>query len=198
LQQSPTEEILPCFLYAFMQLLSLGGVAPQVDRCCITGERLRPDVTDPNWRSGFSVASGGVVTLAALEKLRQKSKPVPVRSQPHPLPTTVGETVSGVVAESRPRQPTYSPRSPHLNQELAATELVLLQMLTQALPSHPTETATFTLDYAQLAGFNELWFSIERLLRQYAQYHFDRPIRSAALMDACFSSPTVSCQPPEP
>jgi DNA repair protein RecO (recombination protein O) len=73
-----------------------------------------------------------------------------------------------------------------------------LQTLIQALPSSPTLSETSPLDFAQLATFNELWFSLERLLRQYAQYHFDRPIRSAALMDACFATPSISSQSPEP
>lgn len=34
-----------------------------------------------------------------------------------------------------------------------------------------------------------VWLTIERILRQYTQHHFDRPIRSAKLMDTCFLSP---------
>jgi len=30
------------------------------------------------------------------------------------------------------------------------------------------------------------WLTVERLLRAYAQYHFDRPIQSSALIDNCF------------
>jgi DNA repair protein RecO (recombination protein O) len=30
------------------------------------------------------------------------------------------------------------------------------------------------------------WLAVERLLRAYAQYHFDRPIQSSALIDSCF------------
>lgn len=201
LEQAAADEVLSCFLYAFVQFLSLGGVVPQVDRCCITGEQVQPDLTDPNWRSGFSVAAGGVVTLAALEKLREIPKPVSPQSRAHLAPAHFNEPRSGrpLVAEFRsPRSTVYSARSTHLNRELGATELVLLQTLIQALPSRSTEADAVPLDFAQLATFNEFWFSLERLLRQYAQYHFDRPIRSAALMDACFANPSVSSQPPEP
>ncbi len=202
LEQAAAGEVLPCFLYAFVQLLSLGGVVPQVDRCCVTGEPMQPDLTDPSWRSGFSVAAGGVVTLAALDTLREVPKSVPVRSRaPVRSAAASPEVLAGSprVAEPRsPRSSSYSARSPHLNRELCATELVLLQTLIQALPSHPTESVASPLDFAQLATFNERWFSIERLLRQYAQYHFDRPIRSAALMDACFANLSISSQSPEP
>lgn len=200
LEQAALSEVLPCFLYAFVQLLSLGGVTPQVDRCCMTGERVQPDLTDPNWRSGFSIAAGGVVTLAALEKLRQLSKPIPARSRSLTDSSThlnESSAASSVLAKSRaPRSTAYRSRSFHLNQELTATELALLQTLIQALPSSLSETEA-ALDFAQLAIFNDLWFSIERLLRQYAQYHFDRPIRSAALMDACFLNSSISSQSPE-
>ncbi len=199
LEQAAPGEVLPCFLYAFVQFLSLGGVVPQVDRCCVTGERVQPDFTDPNWRSGFSVAAGGVVTLAALEQLRQIPKPVPARSRFHSTHSQDPFSSKAIISESRPQRLTsYSSRTPHLNQELAATELALLQTLIQALPSSTNEVEASTLDFAQLAAFNELWFSIEQLLRQYAQYHFDRPIRSAALMDACFLNSPISSQSPEP
>jgi len=32
------------------------------------------------------------------------------------------------------------------------------------------------------------WLSVERVLRHYAQYHFEQPIRSAALIETCFLS----------
>lgn len=204
LQQATPGEVLPCFLYAFVQFLSLGGVVPQVDRCCVTGEPVQPDFTDPSWRSGFSVAAGGVVTLAALEQLRQIPKPVPARSRSHTgLSAYPKESLSSspAIAEPKPQRLSFNStgrsRSAHLNRELAATELALLQTLIQALPSSTNQAEPLPLDFAQLASFNELWFSIEQLLRQYAQYHFDRPIRSAALMDACFLNSSISSQSPE-
>lgn len=200
LEQVTPGEILPCFLYAFVQFLSLGGVVPQVDRCCVTGERMQPDFADPNWRSGFSVAAGGVVTFAVLEQLRQIPKPVPARSRFHSTHPQDPFSSNTIVSESRPQRliSPYSSRTPHLNRELAATELALLQTLIQALPSNTNQAKASALDFAQLASFNEFWFAIEQLLRQYAQYHFDRPIRSAALMDACFLNSSISSQSPEP
>ncbi|MEL7352901.1 MAG: DNA repair protein RecO [Cyanobacteria bacterium P01_A01_bin.116] len=37
------------------------------------------------------------------------------------------------------------------------------------------------------SGPHMMWRHIEKFLRHYAQYQFDRPIRSAALIDTCFS-----------
>ncbi|MGC1216006.1 MAG: DNA repair protein RecO [Phormidesmis sp.] len=40
------------------------------------------------------------------------------------------------------------------------------------------------------SGPHLMWRHIEKALRQYTQYQFDRPIRSAALIDTCFTPPT--------
>jgi DNA repair protein RecO (recombination protein O) len=58
---------------------------------------------------------------------------------------------------------------------LTASELLAMQELAQTdladniLETNPTD-----------------WLTVERLLRAYAQYHFDRPIQSSALIDNCF------------
>ena len=58
---------------------------------------------------------------------------------------------------------------------LTASELLAMQELAQTdladniLETNPTD-----------------WLAVERLLRAYAQYHFDRPIQSSALIDNCF------------
>jgi DNA repair protein RecO (recombination protein O) len=41
--------------------------------------------------------------------------------------------------------------------------------------------------------FQTSWVSVERILRQYTEYHFGRTIRSAAMIDSYFASlPTSS------
>lgn len=42
------------------------------------------------------------------------------------------------------------------------------------------------------SGPHVLWLHIEKFLRQYAQYQFERPIRSATLIDICFNPPTYA------
>ena len=53
--------------------------------------------------------------------------------------------------------------------------------------SSSTNPTTSTL---QAAGPSRMWRHIEQALRQYVQYQLDRPIRSAALIDTCFTLPT--------
>ena len=58
---------------------------------------------------------------------------------------------------------------------LTAAELLAMQELAQTdLTDNILETNTTD------------WLAVERLLRAYAQYHFDRPIQSSALIDNCF------------
>ncbi|WP_434683477.1 DNA repair protein RecO [Pseudanabaena minima] len=58
---------------------------------------------------------------------------------------------------------------------LNASELLAMQELAQTdLADNILETHTTD------------WLAVERLLRAYAQYHFDRPIQSSALIDNCF------------
>ncbi len=59
---------------------------------------------------------------------------------------------------------------------LSATDLKALQELTQVDLSDDIVNVHVSA-----------WLTVERLLRAYAQYHFDRPIQSAALIDSCFT-----------
>ena len=63
LEQVPPAQILPCLTQGIFHLLTLAGLSPQVDRCCRTGQPLIPNFEDPYWRAGFSLGSGGVVSL---------------------------------------------------------------------------------------------------------------------------------------
>lgn len=218
LERSPVSNVLPHLTHAVFQLLVLSGVAPQVHLCCATRQPLVPNFTDPNWQIGFSIPTGGVVTLEVLERLRAKNRPQ--RSDP----INDGKRIANVsdqaasyqtqnqVAEAASSDRTVQSPS-NLNTRLAATDLALLQQLAQAeLPdsmemrkyesrvlaqTHPTP-APLDQSLTQLdsrstllngdGSFTEdIWRSVERILRYYAQYHFDRPIRSATLVDACFA-----------
>ncbi len=78
--------------------------------------------------------------------------------------------------------PSRHSKKARLNMPISAIELSLLQEL--ASPDLPPNSATA----------EEAWFVIERLLRYYAQYHFDQPIRSATLIDSCFA-PALFSEP---
>lgn len=187
IERSPANEVLARLTHATYQLLVLAGLAPQVHLCCVTRQPLIPDPTDSHWRAGFSIPTGGAVTLAALEKLqlsKQPSRPVAVAAPAAQMPSDSPRANSGTGSY---RLPPPTLRS-QLNRQLTAPELILLQQLSQAeLPATDTiQSATLAADALEI---DRVWLSLERALRHYAQYHFDRPIRSASLMDACFLTP---------
>ena len=74
---------------------------------------------------------------------------------------------------------------PRLNTKLDAIELMLLQQLAAAeLPQFPGFLPEQLTNLLPQKSVNAVWVKVERVLRDYAQYHFGRAIRSAALVDA--------------
>ena len=202
----------PFLVYAYLthaifHLLALAGITPQVQVCCLSQRPLTPDFDTPNWQVGFSVSAGGIISLPALERLQSEgyrtvSVPTSPLEQPktlavQPSTYTVSSSVAPQNAPSRGgkvAEPlgTYQVRhrqeKPTLNARLNATELALLQQLAGAMLPQ-TDAAS----PVQLLSSDTSWIAVERILRQYVQYHIGQPIRSAALIDSYFASlPTSS------
>jgi DNA repair protein RecO (recombination protein O) len=75
--------------------------------------------------------------------------------------------------------------TPDLSAQLTAAELDVLQQLAEP---DLLQNLMQPEEALSVSNGHQTWLSIERVLRHYAQYHFDRPIRSAALIDSCFAS----------
>jgi len=167
-----TALVLAHLSHGVFHLLALAGVAPQVQVCCVTQHSLKPDFTSPDWRVGFSVDAGGAVSLADNNSVAQRL-PRPVLARGGTIAQTTTSDASDV----------QIPPPPRLNAKLTALELTLLQKLAEAeLPQLNTllpQGGLFTVDAMDTA-----WVKVERVLRDYAQYHFGRAIRSATLVDA--------------
>lgn len=187
LEQLPSQLTLPCLLHATFHLLTLAGVTPQVHACCVTQEALVPDLADPNWRVGFSTAVGGTVTLAELERMMTQGRsPSPEVSAPaRPASRETAKTLRVAEPAAAYRSTRSSKNAEY--QSLNASQLALLQHLTEPDFIQPDGTL-LQPSASALPPADPVWLSIERLLRQYAEYHFERPIRSAALIDTCFLS----------
>ena len=174
LQAAAPEEILARLTHAIYQLLAIAGVAPQMYRCCLSGEILEPEVGNPVWRAAFSVEAGGAVTLAALAAWRSE--------QQGEISEDDREIESGAVTRVAERAVRlYGNRPASRPTQLGAIQMTLMQQLSgKELPYLDPETLP--------QGMNPdmAWRSIERLLRSCAHYHFDRPIRSATLVDQLF------------
>jgi DNA repair protein RecO (recombination protein O) len=182
LERSPAT--LASLIHALFHLLALAGITPQVQQCCVTQKLAIPDLDDPNWRIGFSVVAGGIVQLTELEPPSTRAS----RPQKKAAPAKAHE-ISRITYEDPNRA---AQKRSDWSTQLTALELWLLQRLAQ--PNLIEEL--LKIDEAILQPANhQVWLSIERILRHYAQYHLDRPIRSAALIDACFAptpSPSVT------
>lgn len=164
LERSPTSHILLILISGIYQLLTVAGVAPEVHRCCVTQHPLMP-----NEPVGFSIPAGGTVNLESLEQLQQ-----PYSSQAARITKPVQSSLR---------------RSAQLHSLIGVEELMILQAIaqTESLQAD-TVSSQRTDQFDRLADSITACIAVERILRQYAQYHFDRSIRSATLMDACFSS----------
>ncbi|WP_299416574.1 DNA repair protein RecO [Acaryochloris sp. IP29b_bin.148] len=161
LQTATPAQIPCCLIHGTLQLLAWAGIAPQVHTCCLTHKPLAPPITNPTWRVGFSASAGGAVTLTG-----------------PPRPSTA-------IQKAAEQGSIYAVATEHRVQgKLSAQELALLQDLNPA-DIQPTSPLPFSLVTAYPLA---IWQGVESALRRYAEAYFERPIRSAALIDTCFTA----------
>lgn len=153
------ESVYPNLAQAVFHLLKIAGIAPQVYACCSTQKSIVPNLTSINWRVGFSFDSGGLVDLT-LEKAAKSEK---------------------IIQDNNPEKEEENLNYyPTINYHLNGTELALLQLLNyHYLPT--SELAI--LEKAVNVALENAWIGIEKLLREYSQYHLGKSIRSATLVD---------------
>ncbi|MCD8485220.1 MAG: DNA repair protein RecO [Desertifilum sp.] len=187
-QAASNEAIMAHLTHAVFHLLALAGLAPQVHRCCTSQDPIVPDFQTPHWQVEFDVAAGGAIAIASQQtqptqdKLKYRGGDrQPTSAQPEPSvgilnspPAVKSPQRSQVTREPAARKSAYSTR-------LDATELDILQRL--AYPELPIIQEV--LSSSAPMGI-ERWLRLEHILRQYAQYHFDRSLRAAALIESCF------------
>ncbi|HEY9809124.1 MAG TPA: DNA repair protein RecO [Halomicronema sp.] len=161
--------LLAMLSHGVYHLLALDGIAPQVHSCCVSQQSLIPDFENPSFLTGFSIIAGGCLNLKEIEQLNSISQ--------KPQQTNPSQNL-GI-------ERTYAPEKPlRIDTKLDPYQLALLQQLTQPdLNGIPQ-----TLTAAEAADIQKSWVAVERILRHYAEYHLERSIRSAALIDTYFSS----------
>ena len=162
----PEQRIHACLAQAVFHLLAVGGICPQVHACCVTQAPLNADFSDPHWRVGFSFEDGGVIALTRQDRC----------GAPSQLPTE--ETIGAALPCLSPHAP-----MPPINTKLGAVEISLMQHLgSQWLP----EAADILPPVLETSVVRGSWARVERLLRDYAQYHYGRSFRAAVLVDSLF------------
>jgi DNA repair protein RecO (recombination protein O) len=192
--EAEPDGVLPALAQAIYQLLALAGVAPQVQQCSISNTVLEPDLSlDADWQVGFSIEGGGVISLTALseqlallETSRQEWQAGRLEGEDFALVReAIGEYRMTTIAQlSRQQYHRNSEKSaPHSMLLVDAIELYLMQQLAQETLPQVSDNTGFAIETIQAA-----WRQIERILRQYTQYHLGRRIRSAMLIDRIFSA----------
>ncbi len=163
LETAAPEALLAALCHGLYHLLALAGVAPEVHHCTRSRRAIVPDLLDPAWQIEFSAEAGGLVQATGEKNLKEN-------------------------------QGRYGHRPPTM---LTATDVALLQQL-----SKPEILSTVAirgvigvkaalaqpLEMGIAAKNQQLWSRVERLLREYTQDYFERPIRSATLVDVCFAT----------
>lgn len=220
LESATRPDILPCLAQATFHMLALAGVAPDVFRCCLSRSHLNVQLGDPDWRVGFSVSSGGAVDLAEVRKLERDrlSEIEHIDKEWHEQKSDLLEEDATATQNNRLKEASGQWRSERRHRELqskvtkevtqnlgivgylSAAELALMQQLSKPeliMTSHfASQSGTIRAggiavnSAIEETGPHIMWRRIEKFLRQYAQYQFDRPIKSAALIDTCFTPPT--------
>ncbi|NJO96560.1 MAG: DNA repair protein RecO [Pleurocapsa sp. CRU_1_2] len=148
------ESVYPYLAQAVFHLVAIAGLTPQLLECCVTQEIVHPNLDSVAWQVGFSFEGGGIISLNALQQ----------RQPDHELDAVE----------------TYNIRLPQIDYRLNGLELSLLQQLiNQELPS----TELFTHQVTSNFDLEITWSKIEKVLREYIQYHIGKTIRSANLVD---------------
>ncbi len=156
IQDAENNHVLACLAHGTYHLLAIAGFAPQVHSCCISQRPVIANRKIPKWKAGFSIVGGGVINLEITDP--------PDDGNPNSDRSISGMEIIG--SDAIHNRISHYLNAPEL---LAIQELAQTDLTDNILKSQTTD-----------------WLTVERLLRAYAQYHFDRPIQSSALIDNCF------------
>lgn len=217
IEQSAGTDILPLLVQGIMQMIQLAGVAPEVDLCSVTRKPIAEGSTQTRWQAGFHPAVGGVVQLSVFDQITHRERHATSAGDAPAFPDIaplvenrnstceVTEAGSTRLGSSRPSASIQTDRTPKhrdarpektlvrqsrggyrsqasvAGTRLTADELALLRQLArspQPLSEEPPPAPIYPL---------KTWLALERALRYYAQYHLERTIQSASLMDSCFA-----------
>ena len=173
--RTETKCVIAFLVQGVFQLLNLAGLRPQVEFCCLTQRFLTPDWKNPHWQVGFSIPSGGIICLEAWKNLQQQIEQGKWedRKMNGKTKTNVPNTQS-LASDPSDKTVFYQQELPIVSYLLNGKELFMLQ--------HLSEIEIIQIDAADYSG----WLAVEQVLRQYVQYHLERSIHSATLIDSYF------------
>lgn len=152
----PSESIYPYLAQAVFHLVAIAGLSPQLFNCGVTQKLVSLALIPSGWRGGFSFEAGGIIDLEAFS-LRQ------AQSQ-----------------QNEDGEASYNNRLPKIDYRISGMELAILQQLNyHSLPSLELFKEQKIADLDPEVA----WIRVEKILREYTQYHTGKTIRSAKLVD---------------
>ncbi|MBE9043661.1 DNA repair protein RecO [Pleurocapsales cyanobacterium LEGE 10410] len=153
------ESVYPYLTQAVFHLLAIAGLTPQVFDCCVTQQMIQPNLDSAQWRVGFSFEGGGILDLEAIRAVGQKQQ------------------------QELDDEESYNVRLPKIDCRINGMELAILQQLNRhCLPSK----LFVAQEQAAELEPETAWVRIEKILRDYIQYHIGKTIRSANLVDSLY------------
>ncbi|MEM8831696.1 MAG: DNA repair protein RecO [Cyanobacteria bacterium P01_G01_bin.19] len=156
--------IYPYLAQAVFHLIAIAGLIPQVFNCCLTQKIVAPDRITVGERVGFSFEGGGIIDLGAYRQARK------LKQQDN-------------IEDDEDAQVRYNNRLPKINLRISGIELAILQQLNQSsLPA----LDSYSDRHVSPLDPEVAWIRVEKLLREYIQYHTGRKIRSASLVDSLY------------
>ena len=186
IQAAANQNVLAYLVHGTYHLLAIAGFAPQVHNCCITQSPVIANCEITRWKAGFSIVGGGVINLDMGELGMSEFRTNNLDINKLGITDLVNDGNPNSDRHNTEDHDTDRQGDPHvaiggeamhnrISHYLSGSEILAMQSLPQIdLTDNILEVPTSD------------WMAVERLLRAYAQYHFDRPIQSSALIDNCF------------
>jgi len=152
--------VYPYLSQAVFHLIAVAGLAPQVYNCCLTEKSISPGLANKRWQIGFSFEGGGILDLATIKTIKHKK-----------------------INQLEDTEAQYNNRLPKIDWRLNSLELILLQKLSQ---NKSPDISKLELEQFRNFDLDQAWIRVEKVLREYIQYHIGRTIRSANLVDSLY------------
>ncbi len=116
--------VLARLCHGVFHIMALSGMGMQVHDCMLTQQPLQPDLTDANFRVGFSLEAGGVVRLLSRTSLAMEDSP-PLKINSH-LNATELTLLQQLTAGVLPQFELFTEKSPaQINQAWGKVERLL-------------------------------------------------------------------------
>ena len=179
LEHSTGDEILSLLLKGISQLLHLAGVMPVLDHCCRSQTQIDPVMFTTGKGVYFSCEEGGTVIGDLLFENRKFENP------------SFGQAKTDYTVFGNPLYQSLAKESSSSAKRFRLTipQWIILNQISPQLASINEETLLNDLGV-------KAWLSVEKILRGYAQFHFERTIQSASLVDSVFTPSFTPQQAP--